>query len=90
MKQNRFGIKFKYTVKMQSQSKCGSDFLNQKQLNMVLFENGRGFEGLAQGCCPNGDTGPVQTGNTIGNIIGNTIGNSIGNTIGNIINKYML
>ena len=27
------------TVKMQSKTKCGSDFLNQKQLDIVLFEN---------------------------------------------------
>ena len=39
LKQNRFGIKFKNTVNTQSYIKCGSDFLNQKQLNMVLFEN---------------------------------------------------
>ena len=39
LKQNRFGRKLRHTVNMQSQIKCGSDFVNQKQLNIVRFEN---------------------------------------------------
>ena len=48
MKQNRFGETINNTVKMQSSSRCGSNFLNKKQLNMVLFENEASQAGPAQ------------------------------------------
>ena len=39
-KQNRFGIKFKNTVQMQSSFESGSGLLFRKYLKFVLFENG--------------------------------------------------